>query len=239
VVRRDPGRRLALERRHAGDRPLFRPRDAVAAPVLRRRFAEELGHRPLPFRMGADSRRRRAGDARAAGRDRGGARLPRRPGLGLRHQPQDLCPRAGAALLRLAARPGGAPVPTRGRPLPGPARPRRHEDRRAAAGARGPPRPPHGRQPRRVRRAHPPLRPVGRSAAVARRPPARGPVGGRRTPVVALLPHLHPPARDPGTFLKYATVWSWRLDQRRGRSPQLPEFDDDPSTWAWPGGDQG
>lgn len=42
-----------------------------------------------------------------------------------------------------------------------------------------------------------------------------------------------------GTFLKYATVWSWRLGQRQGRSPQLPEFDDDPSTWAWPGGAEG
>jgi hypothetical protein len=42
-----------------------------------------------------------------------------------------------------------------------------------------------------------------------------------------------------GTFLKYATLWSWRLDQRRGHSPQLPEFDDDPSTWAWPGVDEG
>jgi len=37
-----------------------------------------------------------------------------------------------------------------------------------------------------------------------------------------------------GTFLKYATVWSWRQELERGRSPQLPEFDDDPTTWAWP-----
>lgn len=37
-----------------------------------------------------------------------------------------------------------------------------------------------------------------------------------------------------GTFLKYATVWSWRQELERGRSPRLPEFDDDPTTWAWP-----
>jgi glycosyltransferase involved in cell wall biosynthesis len=38
-----------------------------------------------------------------------------------------------------------------------------------------------------------------------------------------------------GTFLKYATVWSWRKALESGRSPQLPDFDDDPATWAWPG----
>ena len=37
-----------------------------------------------------------------------------------------------------------------------------------------------------------------------------------------------------GTFLKYATAWSWGKELERGRSPQLPEFDDDPTTWAWP-----
>ena len=37
-----------------------------------------------------------------------------------------------------------------------------------------------------------------------------------------------------GTFLKYAAVWSWGTEFERGRSPQLPEFDDDPTTWAWP-----
>jgi glycosyltransferase involved in cell wall biosynthesis len=37
-----------------------------------------------------------------------------------------------------------------------------------------------------------------------------------------------------GTFLKYATVWSWRTEQEHGHSPQLPVFDDDPTTWAWP-----
>ena len=37
-----------------------------------------------------------------------------------------------------------------------------------------------------------------------------------------------------GTFLKYATIWSWHHEHRRGRVPRLPEFDDDPSTWSWP-----
>ena len=40
-----------------------------------------------------------------------------------------------------------------------------------------------------------------------------------------------------GTFLKYATVWSWSGELERGREPRLPEFDDDPATWTWP--DQG
>jgi glycosyltransferase involved in cell wall biosynthesis len=40
-----------------------------------------------------------------------------------------------------------------------------------------------------------------------------------------------------GTFLKYATVWTWRQEHRRGRNPQLPAFDDDPSTWEWPSGE--
>jgi (heptosyl)LPS beta-1,4-glucosyltransferase len=35
-------------------------------------------------------------------------------------------------------------------------------------------------------------------------------------------------------FLKYSTLWYWRLDEARGRRPALPEFDDDPATWAWP-----
>ena len=37
-----------------------------------------------------------------------------------------------------------------------------------------------------------------------------------------------------GSFLKYATVWSWRTELEQGRSPRLPEFDDDPTTWEWP-----
>lgn len=43
-----------------------------------------------------------------------------------------------------------------------------------------------------------------------------------------------------GTFVKYATVWSWRKGLEDGRAPRLPDFDDDPTTWAWsteqPGG---
>ncbi len=41
-----------------------------------------------------------------------------------------------------------------------------------------------------------------------------------------------------GTFLKYATVWNWQQEYRRGHTPQLPAFDDDPSTWEWPPGEQ-
>ena len=37
-----------------------------------------------------------------------------------------------------------------------------------------------------------------------------------------------------GTFLKYAAVWSWGLEFEHRRNPKLPEFDDDPTTWAWP-----
>lgn len=37
-----------------------------------------------------------------------------------------------------------------------------------------------------------------------------------------------------GTFLKYATVWKWRREHRRGHSPRLPGFDNDPATWEWP-----
>jgi len=40
-----------------------------------------------------------------------------------------------------------------------------------------------------------------------------------------------------GTFLKYATVWSWSLGLDHGRRPSLPDFDDDPATWAWPAAD--
>jgi len=37
-----------------------------------------------------------------------------------------------------------------------------------------------------------------------------------------------------GSFLKYAAVWSWRIELELGRSPQLPVFDNDPTTWEWP-----
>ncbi len=36
-----------------------------------------------------------------------------------------------------------------------------------------------------------------------------------------------------GAFLKYATVWSWQREHKRGLSPDLPAFDDDPTTWEW------
>jgi hypothetical protein len=39
-----------------------------------------------------------------------------------------------------------------------------------------------------------------------------------------------------GTFLKWATLWSWQVDLVRGRRPVLPAFDEDESTWAWPEG---
>jgi glycosyltransferase involved in cell wall biosynthesis len=39
-----------------------------------------------------------------------------------------------------------------------------------------------------------------------------------------------------GTFLKWATLWSWQTDLARGRSPVLPAFDEDETTWAWPNG---
>ncbi len=37
-----------------------------------------------------------------------------------------------------------------------------------------------------------------------------------------------------GSFLKYATVWNWQRERRRGLIPSLPVFDDDPATWEWP-----
>jgi glycosyltransferase involved in cell wall biosynthesis len=38
-----------------------------------------------------------------------------------------------------------------------------------------------------------------------------------------------------GTFLKYVILWGWQNDQRHSNVPVLPEFDDETSTWAWPG----
>ncbi|MFV2072073.1 MAG: glycosyltransferase family 2 protein [Thermoanaerobaculales bacterium] len=35
-------------------------------------------------------------------------------------------------------------------------------------------------------------------------------------------------------FLKYTTLWSWQADQRRGQEPDLPAFDEEEATWAWP-----
>ena len=37
-----------------------------------------------------------------------------------------------------------------------------------------------------------------------------------------------------GAFLKYAMLWTWQADQKRGLEPDLPAFDDDPVTWRWP-----
>lgn len=37
-----------------------------------------------------------------------------------------------------------------------------------------------------------------------------------------------------GCFLKYATVWNWISEAERNSGPQLPQFDDDPTIWAWP-----
>ncbi|MCP4902192.1 MAG: glycosyltransferase family 2 protein [bacterium] len=36
-----------------------------------------------------------------------------------------------------------------------------------------------------------------------------------------------------GAFLKYAILWGWQIQAKRGKVPRLPEFDDDSSTWAW------
>ncbi|MEL7059760.1 MAG: glycosyltransferase family 2 protein [Acidobacteriota bacterium] len=35
-----------------------------------------------------------------------------------------------------------------------------------------------------------------------------------------------------GTYLKWSILWSWRANEKRGISPNLPEFDDDETTWA-------
>lgn len=37
-----------------------------------------------------------------------------------------------------------------------------------------------------------------------------------------------------GTFLKWAILWSWHAGRARGRAPDLPAFDEDEKTWAWP-----
>ncbi len=36
-----------------------------------------------------------------------------------------------------------------------------------------------------------------------------------------------------GTYLKWATLWEWRVNQARGHAPALPAFDEDESVWAW------
>jgi glycosyltransferase involved in cell wall biosynthesis len=34
-----------------------------------------------------------------------------------------------------------------------------------------------------------------------------------------------------GTYLKWAILWGWRVNEARGRQPDLPIFDDDETTW--------
>lgn len=35
------------------------------------------------------------------------------------------------------------------------------------------------------------------------------------------------------TYVKWATLWAWRVNAGRGRQPHLPVFDDDPVTWEF------
>lgn len=37
-------------------------------------------------------------------------------------------------------------------------------------------------------------------------------------------------------YMKYAILWAWRINEARGIPPQLPDFDDDDSTWEGLGG---
>ncbi len=39
-----------------------------------------------------------------------------------------------------------------------------------------------------------------------------------------------------GTYLKWAVLWEWRANAKRGLMPKLPEFDEDENVWAWDGG---
>ena len=36
-----------------------------------------------------------------------------------------------------------------------------------------------------------------------------------------------------GTYLKWAILWEWRVNAARGRTPNLPAFDEDETVWAW------
>lgn len=38
-----------------------------------------------------------------------------------------------------------------------------------------------------------------------------------------------------GTYLKWSLLWSWRVNEKRGLPPRLPEFDDSEETWRGPG----
>lgn len=35
------------------------------------------------------------------------------------------------------------------------------------------------------------------------------------------------------TYVKWAILWAWRVNARRGREPELPPFDEDPATWTF------
>jgi glycosyltransferase involved in cell wall biosynthesis len=37
-----------------------------------------------------------------------------------------------------------------------------------------------------------------------------------------------------GTYLKWAILWEWRANAKRGRQPKLPEFDEETDTWTFP-----
>jgi len=41
-----------------------------------------------------------------------------------------------------------------------------------------------------------------------------------------------------GTYLKWARLWSWHVNAKRGIAPQLPTFDDDPGTWDGDGSEE-
>jgi hypothetical protein len=32
-------------------------------------------------------------------------------------------------------------------------------------------------------------------------------------------------------YMKYSILWGWRINEKRGIQPMLPEFDDNDSTW--------
>jgi hypothetical protein len=35
-----------------------------------------------------------------------------------------------------------------------------------------------------------------------------------------------------GTYMKWSILWGWRVNERRGVAPNLPEFDDNAETWS-------
>jgi glycosyltransferase involved in cell wall biosynthesis len=52
----------------------------------------------------------------------------------------------------------------------------------------------------------------------------RGILDGQRGLVFCLL-------QSYGTFMKFAILWGWHVNQARGFEPKLPEFDEDKQTW--------